>query len=134
MQTLAQMVAALITVFEGERLTAYQDSGGVWTNGIGNTHNVVPGSVITHEQAVADFTRNQTSLLALLENRPVIEGAALASFGFNCGYGALKKVLAGQDTIDNPRHTTDRTGKVLAGLVARRRLELALIAAVKVEG
>ncbi len=113
MVTLAEFAAALITVFEGERLTAYLDSGGVPTIGIGHTSSVIAGDVITHEQAIALFA---------------IEAAALASFGFNCGRGALAKVLAGGDLVSNPVHTTDRHGKVLAGLVARRRLEETLIA------
>jgi GH24 family phage-related lysozyme (muramidase) len=37
-------------------------------------------------------------------------------------------MLVGQDSISSPRHTTDRKGQVLPGLVARRRLEQALIA------
>ena len=49
---------ALTEDFEGCKLTAYQDSGGVWTNGYGNTHGVVPGSTITQEQAVADLHAN----------------------------------------------------------------------------
>jgi GH24 family phage-related lysozyme (muramidase) len=52
-----------------------------------------------------------------------LSGAALVSFGYNCGSGALAKVLAGADTIANPRHTTDAHGVVLGGLVNRRRLE-----------
>lgn len=39
-------------------LQAYQDVVGVWTNGYGNTHGVVPGSVITLEQAIADLIAN----------------------------------------------------------------------------
>ncbi|USX19924.1 hypothetical protein NHH82_29525 [Oxalobacteraceae bacterium OTU3REALA1] len=41
---------ALTEQFEGCELTAYQDAGGVWTNGYGNTHGVVPGSTITQAQ------------------------------------------------------------------------------------
>lgn len=40
---------------EGLRLRAYKDEAGVWTNGWGNTKNVVPGSTITMAQAQADF-------------------------------------------------------------------------------
>ncbi len=128
MVTLAEFAAALITVFEGERLTAYLDSGGVPTIGIGHTSSVIAGDVITHEQAIALFAIDQAPLLSMLAGLPVLEAAALASFGFNCGRGALAKVLAGGDLVSNPVHTTDRHGKVLAGLVARRRLEETLIA------
>jgi lysozyme len=37
--------------WEGERLEAYQDVGGVWTIGIGHTKGVKPGMVITSEQS-----------------------------------------------------------------------------------
>lgn len=123
MTSTQDLAAALIVLFEGERLKAYQDTGGVWTNGIGNTRGVVPNSTITHEQSVADFARNQAPLLAMVAGIPVSKAAALVSFGFNCGQGALRKVLSGADTIENPVHTTDRHGTVLTGLVNRRRLE-----------
>ena len=124
--TLAQFAAALITVFEGERLTAYKDTGGVWTNGIGNTHNVAPGSTITHEQAVADFERNQAGLISLVDGKPICEAAALVSFGFNCGRWAMEEALKDLGEMARPVHTTDRHGHVLPGLVARRRLEILL--------
>ena len=127
MPTLAELAAALIAVFEGERLTPYRDSGGVWTDGIGNTHGVQPGVTITHTQAIEDFERNDHPLLALVTDKPIVAAAAYVSFGFNCGCHALENVLAGKDSILNPVHTTDRHGNVLAGLVARRRLESMLI-------
>jgi hypothetical protein len=49
------------------------------------------------------------------------------SFGYNCGRGALELVLAGHDTIGNPKHCTDRHGNVLTALQSRRRLEEALM-------
>ncbi len=120
-------MAALIAVFESERLVAYQDSGGVWTIGIGSTKGVKPGDVITHEEAIAKFTLDDAPLVKMVSGLPVLEAAAYGSFGFNCGVGALRKVLAGLDTIGNPKHTTDRHGVVRGGLVTRRRLEELLI-------
>ncbi len=125
--TLAEFAAALIAVFEGCRLVAYQDSGGVLTIGIGHTKDVTAGQVITDAQAQAFFAEDQAPLLALVAGRPILEAAALVSFGFNCGMGALERVLAGQDTIGNPKHGTDRKGNLLPGLVARRRLEETMI-------
>lgn len=126
--TPAEFAAALIACFEGERLRPYRDSGGVWTDGIGNTHGVTPGVTITHEQAVADFERNCHPLLALVEGKPLLAAGGYASFGFNCGLSALEAVLAGKDSVSNPKHTTDRKGNVLPGLVARRKFEAMLIA------
>lgn len=128
MTPLEELAASLTAAFEGLRLKAYQDSGGVWTIGIGHTgKDVTPGLTITPEKAYELFAADQAPLVATLAGRPILEAAALADFGFNCGRGALSKVLDGTDSIDNPKHTTDRKGNVLGGLVARRKLESLLI-------
>lgn len=41
----------LVKRFEGLRLEAYRDVAGVWTVGYGHTRGVVPGMVVTEEQA-----------------------------------------------------------------------------------
>lgn len=131
--TTSELAAALIAVFEGEALKAYRDSGGVLTIGFGHTADVTPGMVITHDEAVDFFDQDAAPLLRMVEDRPILEAAALVSFGYNCGIGTLQKVLNGQDSIGNPKHTTDRSGSVRPGLVARRNLEQALIEASKVQ-
>lgn len=126
--TTAELTAALLAVFEGERLHAYQDTGGVWTVGNGHTGpDVHEGLVITHEQAVQWMSQDAGLLFTLVSGKPVLEAAALASFGYNCGRATLQNVLAGKDSIDLPRHTQDRHGTVLPGLLARRRLEKMLV-------
>jgi GH24 family phage-related lysozyme (muramidase) len=125
MVTLQEFAAALIPVFEGERLKAYKDSGGVWTIGIGHTKNVTPNMVITPEQAQSLFAEDAAPLLKLVADRPILEAAALTSYGFNLGEGALRKLLAGNNQIMNAVH--DKAGHLLPGLVARRRLEDVLI-------
>ena len=128
MPTLAEFSAALTAAFEGLRLRAYRDSGGVLTIGIGHTGpDVVEGMTITMDQATALFAEDQAHLISMVIGRPLLEAAALLDFGFNCGPGELAKVLAGNDTVENPVHTTDRHGNVLAGLVTRRRVESLLI-------
>ena len=127
MITTADLTGALLAMFEGERLTAYRDSGGVLTIGFGHTKDVEEGQVITHEQAIEFMKADAAPLFALVAGFPAIKGAALCSFGFNCGKGALQNVLAHADSLDNPRHTTDRHGIVQPGLVARRRLEKMLV-------
>ena len=124
---LHQLAASLTAAFEGLRLKAYQDSGGVWTIGIGHTKNVQPNDVITVDKAYELFAEDQAPILELVKDKPVLEAAALADFGFNCGVGALKKVLSGADTISNPIHCTDKHGNVLSGLANRRKLEQLLI-------
>lgn len=123
----ADLAAALLAVFEGERLTAYRDTGGVWTIGFGHTKDVTAGMTITHDQAVEFLTQDAAALLHMIEDRSALEGAALVSFGYNTGVRTLQRVLDGEDSIGNPIHTTDRTGNVRPGLVARRQLEAALI-------
>lgn len=130
--TLAQLADALIAVFEGPmRLTAFQDAGGVWTIGRGHTKNVIPGQTISHDQAVEFFTEDEAPLLAQVDRKNPIAGAAYVSFGYNCGAGALHSVLAGTGSMADPKHTTDRKGNVETGLVSRRRLEQLLIASVE---
>ena len=130
--TVSELAAALIQLFEGSRLSSYRDSGGVWTIGIGTTRiegtPVVEGMTITADQASQFFADDSALLFRMAASLPVLEAAALVSFGYNCGPGALQRVLDGHDTIGNPRHTTDRAGNVLPGLVNRRRLEELLCA------
>ncbi len=124
MATLAEIASALISVFEGpDRLVAYADTGWVWTIGRGHTKGVKQGDTCTPSQSVAWFAEDQAPLLEMVDGVKFWRAAAYVSFGFNCGRGALHAVLTGTDTIDNPKHTTDRHGNVLAGLMSRRRLE-----------
>jgi lysozyme len=126
--TIADLAAPLIALSEGVRLEAYQDSGGIWTIGIGHTGpDVTRGLTISPELAWQLLADDQAKLLKLVEGKPVLEGAALVDFGFNCGIGSLLEVLLGRETINNPRFTHDRHGNVLGGLAARRRLESLLI-------
>jgi len=125
----AMLAAALIRVFEGVRLTSYQDTGGVWTIGFGHTGpEVVAGYTISYEQAVEQLQANIGPLLGLVKDEPLVAAAAYVSFGFNCGYHTLQLVLAG--TVQMQNYVHDRRGNLLPGLVARRGLEAALIASV----
>jgi lysozyme len=118
---LLDLCGTLIAVFEGCRLEAYQDSGGVWTIGMGHTKGVKPGMTITRDQALSFFAEDQADLLALVAGKRPLEGAAYISFGFNCGASTLRQLLAGAIAFGD--RVRDRHGNVLAGLVARRRLE-----------
>jgi GH24 family phage-related lysozyme (muramidase) len=125
----AMLAAALIRVFEGVRLTAYQDSGGVWTIGFGHTGSeVVSGYTITMDQASSLLQSDAAPLLNLVEAEPLVAAAAYVSFGYDCGYHTLQTVLSGTTHLENYIH--DRHGNVQPGLVTRRGLEAALIASV----
>lgn len=137
--TLQELSSSLIATFEGCRLIAYDDATGlpvlvggkakgVITIGYGHTgSDVIPGLTITQQQADDLLAKDQTKLFALVAGRPLIEAAALVSFGYNCGIGALQQVLGGHATPQNFIH--DSKGHELAGLVSRRRLEENLILA-----
>lgn len=130
---------ALTQQFEGLSLTAYRDVVGVWTNGYGNTHGVVPGSKITPEQAVADLRRNiasAESTVSRLVTVSLTQGQfdALVDFVFNLGEGnfaqstLLKKLNMGDyvgAASEFPRWNR-AGGKVVDGLSRRRNAEMQL--------
>ncbi len=62
---------ALIKRFEGLRLTAYQDSVGVWTIGYGHTSGVSEGQTITQTQADAYLRKRRESRKPLYGRLPV---------------------------------------------------------------
>lgn len=128
--TVATLATRLIQTFEGIRLIAYWDrTGHVWTIGYGHTKDVTGSMIITQAQADAFLIEDCAPLLLMVAGRPTLEAAALVSFGFNCGAGALANVLSGRIVLENYGLTSH--GVRLPGLVARRALEAALIAVSK---
>lgn len=127
------IAAALIRNFEGLRLAAYQDGGGVWTIGFGHTGDIWPGqpitagTTITLDQATEFLKQDSAPLFRLVLDKHPIAAAAYVSFGYDCGIGALERVLAGKANLTEFIH--DRSGNVEPGLVSRRNLESALIEA-----
>lgn len=125
--------------FEGLRLEAYLDGGGVPTIGYGHTKGVRMGTKITMEQAVqflrddireAEVAVGQYSHLPLNQN----QFDALVDFVFNLGVGAyarstlLAKLNAGDFVgagAEFVRWNKDN-GKVVDGLTRRRKAETEL--------
>lgn len=125
--------------YEGCRLTAYQDAGGLWTIGYGHTGlDVRPKETIT--QAVADELFNEdikrvesgVRRLAGMTNQNQFD--ALVSFAFNMGLHALevstllKKFKRGDSVgaaAEFPRWV-HVSGSVFDALVKRRSEESAL--------
>ena len=122
--------------FEGCRLAAYPDTGGVWTIGYGHTHGVHPGMTCTPVEAQA-WLEQDIQAAADAVNRLVTvalkqsEFDALVDFVFNLGAGAfarstmLKDLDAGNlaaAALQFPLwdHVA---GRVLAGLLHRRLAE-----------
>lgn len=86
---------ALTESFEGLSLTAYTDIVGVWTNGYGNTHGVVPGSTITQEQATNDLADNIAGaeyVVNKVVTVPLTQGQydACVDFVYNLGSGSFQ--------------------------------------------
>jgi lysozyme len=122
--------------FEGCRLQAYADTGGVWTIGYGHTHGVMEGMTCTRAQALA-WLEQDTQAAANAVNQLVAvqlkqaEFDALVDFVFNLGVGAfahstmLKDINAGnlaEAAAQFPLWDHD-AGRVLAGLLHRRLAE-----------
>ncbi|RJT31500.1 lysozyme [Rahnella woolbedingensis] len=129
---------ALIADFEGCRLSAYQCSAGVWTNGIGHTAGVKPQTHISERQAavnlVEDVMRVEKGIarcMPVAMPQPVYD--AVVSFAFNVGVtAACKSTLAffinkGQwrDACEQLPRWVFVNGARVTGLERRRANELA---------
>lgn len=135
-----QTAAAFIKAKEALRLTAYRDSGGVWTIGWGHTGpEVKEGLVWTLEQAEDAFRRDFLVFEKSVRDKikvPLSEAseAACISLAYNIGVTAfaestLLRTLNSGDylgaAIQFPRWCMDN-GKRVRGLLVRR-LEEALM-------
>jgi len=133
---------ALTKSFEGLRLTAYQDCGGVWTIGYGHTGpDVHAGLTITEADADA-WLRTDVSEAVTCVNRavnvPITQNQfdALVDFCFNCGRGSLlqstllRKVNIGDFAGAAAQFALwdHAGGEVVEGLVKRRTAEAELFA------
>ena len=122
--------------FESCKLTAYQDSKGVWTIGWGHTAGVIPGMTCTQEQADT-WLQEDIQWAAREVNRlvtvPLTQGEfdALTDFTFNLGCGnfehsTLLALVNKNDMTDaiNEFQKWDKCGgQVVAGLLRRRESE-----------
>lgn len=130
-----EMIEAL-KEFEGCRLEAYVDSGGVLTIGFGHTKGVKPHQRITMEQARSllrgDLLAFEKSVSALYPAATQREFDALVSLAYNAGIGAVSGQLFALIKSGTHRqqvqhwwktHYITCKGKKLAGLVKRRKWE-----------
>ena len=132
----SELAFNLLSVLEGVRLTAYPDTGGVWTIGLGHTGpDVTPGLTITRDGAQMHYVLDSAPLLSVVEDYDCvpIEGAAWMSFGYNCGLKTLRMLLGFASAQERLSHMVqyvhDRHGNIDPGLVSRRNLEAALVRA-----
>lgn len=129
---------ALTEMFEGCKLAAYRDQGGVWTIGYGHTRAVTQGMTCTQAQAEQWLMFDVSDAVAAV-NRLVTEAVtehefdAMVDFCFNVGQGnfgsstLLRKVNAG-DTAGAAAEFANWNlvaGKVNPGVARRRASESA---------
>jgi lysozyme len=129
----------LLKHFEGLSLTSYKDIVGRWTIGYGITEGVVPGMVITVEQAqemLQNALEPREAAVSAMIKVPVTEDefSALVLLAYNVGLANFKK-----STLLKLLNAGDKSGcakefpkwnraggKEVAGLTRRRLAEQAL--------
>lgn len=129
----------LIKSCESLRLTAYQDSVGVWTIGWGHTLRVQPGQIITQGMAEVFLDEDLEEVFACIERKVTgplnqFQFDALCSFIFNLGCGkfeasTLRRLInegnyAG--AAEQFKRWNHAGGEVLEGLTKRREAEATL--------
>lgn len=130
---ISQDLIDFIKLAEGCKLTAYQDSAGIFTIGYGHA-GVHSGMVISNDQALQllqnDLYKVQLAVNDLLEV-DVTQGQfnALCDFAFNCGSGNLQKSTLLEDInsgnladVDVQFPRWDRSGGVVIDGLLKRRL------------
>lgn len=127
-----------IAGWEDCRLVAYQDGGGVWTCGIGETGpDICKGTVWTQEEADHRFAaRKRTVSVGLrgyIHREPTQQQFdALCSLAFNCGVmaignsGLMSRFNSGLDDECALRFLlwNKDNGKIVEGLTKRRTAEM----------
>jgi lysozyme len=122
--------------WESFRSQPYLDIGGVWTDGFGNTNNVVPGKSVTVEQALDTLLKNVKTAEQAVNTcitKPMTQGQydAFVKFTYNVGNDAfckstlVKKFNAGdsQGACDQLMRWVYVKGVKVNGLVNRREAE-----------
>lgn len=135
-RTINQNGLNLVKHFEGLYQKAYLCPAKVWTIGYGHTKDVSEGDVITEKEAenlLCDDMQYSADAVTRIINVPLNDNqfAALVSFTFNCGEGALAsstlcKKLNNGDYASVPSELNrwvKAGGKTLQGLVKRRAAE-----------
>ena len=129
----------ILKFFEGCKLTAYQDSVGVWTIGYGHTKGVYEGMTITQEEAEQMLLTELEEYEGYVEKYVTVpltqnQFDALVVWVYNLGptnfrnSTLLKELNSGNYTAAGKEITrwNKAGGKVLAGLVRRREAEAKL--------
>jgi lysozyme len=127
---------ALITGFEGDKLRAYKDTGGVWTVGRGHTgKDVFPGMEITEAESLRLFALDcaDHDITPLLNGCPTKQTQfdAMTSLAFNIGMERFRNsTVLKRHKLQNYLGAANAfllwvydNGRREPGLVKRRELE-----------
>jgi lysozyme len=132
------LLVALVKVFEGCKLKAYQDIVGVWTIGYGETLGVREGMVWTQEQAEVKLRKRLAQFMLAVYKRcpqlylePPGRIIACTSLAYNIGVGAfnassVRRLTYYQDFVNAAKAFllwNKAGGKVSKGLDNRRHIE-----------
>lgn len=126
----------IIKYFEGLRLDAYQDIGGIWTIGYGHTGpDVVPGQTITSVQADL-LLRHDVEVAERIEKyiKPIItdnQFSACVSLAYNIGVANFESsTLLKEMNLNHINNAANEflrwdkvKGKPVRGLLVRRKAE-----------
>lgn len=126
--------------FEGFREEAYTCSGGKRTIGYGHTGEAVAKGIISQQEAtnLLEDELHETKLVVLsIVKVPLNDHqlAALTSFTYNCGRGALYQLVSQEGRLNDGNYDSvaqvmpmyrKAGGKVRKGLVKRRAFEVKL--------
>jgi len=138
--TISDRGVELIAKYEGCRLEAYKCPAGVWTIGYGHTEGVNQGDRLPSQEAAKLLLKEDLKKYGGYVNDCVSKGMivfrlnqnqfdALTSFCYNCGNGNLNRLVSGRNAAeiaDKMLEYNKGGGKVLEGLVRRRKEERAL--------
>lgn len=118
----------LIKKYEGHRLKAYYCPSGILTIGWGHTGNVYEGQTITQVEADRLFDEDIKRYEAADQYGSFNQNQfdALTSFAYNCGVGALQKVIRSGDITYTMGLYINGSNGPLEGLRRRRREEINL--------
>ncbi len=130
---------ALIKRWEGCRLEAYRDVGGIWTVGYGHTRTARQGLRITQEQAEALLREDLRVFEAAVDDAVVApltdnQFASLVSWSFNVGVAAMRSSTlirklnrADYDAVPRELLRWNKVqGRPVSGLANRRAAEAGL--------
>jgi lysozyme len=135
---IALSAAGLVALasWESFRSQPYLDIGGVWTDGFGNTNQVVPGKSVTVPQALDTLLKNVKTAEQAVNTcitQPMTQGEydAFVKFTYNVGNDAFcKSTLVKKFNAGDPKGACDELlrwvyvkGKKVNGLVNRRKAE-----------